>query len=130
VRLSHPLERDEDMNLPAVGGESTEDGSVGGRIAKRCEDPVETLVADDHRRLIVGCLVEREPAPRHGPRGEAGSSVSIEACIDDRFGLQNRRFVREHLTSLSYISVVHGLASASVIPSLLPTDRFRSMTAP
>jgi len=128
VGLSHPFEGNEDMDLPAVGGESTEDRSVGGWIAVRRENPVEALVAHDHRRLIAGRFVERESIPCHGPCGEAGGSVPIEAGVHDRFGPQHRRFVREHLTSLSYTSVVHGLATRRVIRFLLQVRLFRSMT--
>jgi len=122
VCLSQPFERNENLNLPAVGGEPTEDGSVGARIALRGEHPVEALVAEDHGGLLAGRFVDSEAIPRHGLRREAGGSVPIETCVNDRFGLQHGRFVREHLTSSSYTSVVHGLAIGCVIHFLLRTD--------
>jgi hypothetical protein len=121
VRLSHAFEWNEDMDPPAVGGKSPKEGSMGAWIGVRRENPVETLVADDHRRPVIGPLVEREAIPCDGPRRKADGSVPIETCVDDRFGLQHSRFVREHLTSSSYTSVVHGLATRRVIRFLLRT---------
>jgi hypothetical protein len=125
VCLTKTLEWNQNMNLPAIHRKTSEDRSVPRGIGMGGEDPVEAaVVADDHRCLVVGRLVQAESRPGNGACGLPCGPVAVDASVDDRFGFQQSRFVREHLASLSYTSVVHVLVMSREVHSLLWARRF------